>query len=115
MMIHHRYILLILLLGASLLLLSGWGMGDGAIASGPRGEAKEEVNTKPLTYPAVANKGDSANTAEKKVTQTPTKKEPESETDQETTPKDKKSTSFKDFVPSEKISGDSAVEFPVDI
>ena len=114
-MIHHKYILLILHLGASFLLLSGLGMGDGVIASGPRGEFKGEVNTKPLTYPAVAKKGDSANTAEKKVTQTPTNKEPESEARQGTTPKDKKSTSLKDFVPSERIAGDSAVDFPVDI
>ena len=115
MMMHCRDILLILVLGASLLLATGSGKGDAAIISGSDGKGKEQMNIKSEVHLEVAQKGKSAKTAEKEPTQTPKKDHTESEADKATTSKDRKSTSFKDFVPSEKIAGDSAVDFPADI
>ena len=114
-MMQCRYILLILLMGVSFLSTASLWKGEAAVTSGSKGRAREEMNTKPQITLEVAQKDEAAKAADKEPTQTPNKDHTGSEDDKAKTPKDRKHTSFKDFVPSEKIAGDSAVDFPADI
>ena len=115
MTMHWRNVPRIVVLGMSLLLATGLGKGDTAIVGGSEGAAKHQMNTTSWAYMKVAQKGKRRKTAEKESTQTPKKDHTESEGAKATTSKDRTRTSFKDFVPSEKIPGDSAVDFPTDI
>ena len=111
-----KRLLLIVLLGLSVPVTVGLAVGDTAIQHGNVSEktTMQDGNTIPQVALKIGSSGETTAPNEKEPSRSPEQKKSASEPDKSKA-EDAQAAPLKDFVPSEKIAADNAVDFPADI